>query len=180
MPFAFEKMQIKEVILIKPDVFEDARGFFLETYKNEDFNKFGIKSTFVQDSMSFSKKGVLRGLHFQKEPFQQAKLVSVIKGRIFDVVVDIRRASKTYGKHVFVELSDRNRNMIYIPRGFAHGFLCLEDSLVEYKIDNTYSKIHEFGIAWNDPELGIKWPVSNPMVSEKDSKWPGISSIQDA
>ena len=174
MAFIFERLSIPDVILIKPKVFGDERGFFLETYKQSDFSGFGINGNFVQDNRSFSKKGVLRGLHFQTSPFEQAKLVTAVKGRIFDVAVDIRTASKTFGKYVSVELSETEHNMAYVPRGFAHGFLALEDSIVEYKADNPYSKEHESGIMWNDPKIAIRWPTSNPLISEKDSAWESI------
>ena len=177
MAFIFERLSIPDVVLIKPKVFDDERGFFLETYKQSDFSDFGINSNFVQDNRSFSKKGVLRGLHFQINPLAQAKLVSVAKGRIFDVAVDIRTASKTFGKYVSVELSEAYHNMVYAPRGFANGFIALEDSIVEYKADNLYSKDHESGIIWNDPKIAIKWPINNPQISKKDYAWQNINSL---
>ena len=178
MTFIFERLSIPGVVLIKPEVFNDKRGFFMESYRQSDFSRFGISNIFVQDSRSFSKKGVLRGLHFQTDPFEQGKLVNVVKGRILDVAVDVCRASKTFGKYVSVELSEANRNMVYVPRGFAHGFVALEDSVVEYKVDNPYSKDHESGIMWNDPEVNIKWPISTPLVSEKDSALQSINSLK--
>ena len=177
MAFIFERLSIPDVVLIKPKVFDDERGFFLETYKQSDFSGFGINNTFIQDNRSFSKKGVLRGLHFQTSPFEQAKLVTVVKGRIFDVAVDIRKTSNTFGKYVSTELSEADHNMIYVPRSFAHGFVALEDSIVEYKADNPYSKEHESGIIWNDPKVAIKWPINNPLISEKDSAWKSITSL---
>lgn len=176
MPFEFKRLEIPEIILIRPKVFEDERGFFMETFKKEDFEKFGIKGEFVQDNHSKSKYGVLRGLHFQKKPYEQAKLVRCIKGIIFDVAVDIRRDSKTFGKYVGVILSEFNKLILYVPRGFAHGFLTLSsEAEVVYKVDNKYSPENEGGIIWNDPEINIKWPeIETVILSEKDKKWPTL------
>nr|WP_297480734.1 dTDP-4-dehydrorhamnose 3,5-epimerase [Thermococcus sp.] len=173
--FKFRHLEIPDVILIKPRVFEDDRGFFMETYKKPDFEKAGIKGEFIQDNHSRSKYGVLRGLHFQREPYAQAKIVRVIRGVIYDVAVDLRRDSPTFGKYIEVILSEHNKWQLYIPRGFAHGFVVLSDvAEVVYKVDNVYAPDYEGGIIWNDPELGINWPVDNPIVSEKDKKWPTL------
>ncbi|AFK22083.1 dTDP-4-dehydrorhamnose 3,5-epimerase [Pyrococcus sp. ST04] len=175
MPFEFIPLEIPGVILIKPKVFEDERGFFMETYKRSDFEKAGIKGEFVQDNHSRSKYGVLRGLHFQREPYAQAKIVRVVRGVIFDVAVDLRRNSPTFGKWVGVILSEFNKWQLYIPRGFAHGFVVLSDvAEVVYKVDSVYAPDHEAGIIWNDPDIGIKWPIDNPVLSEKDKKWPTL------
>ncbi|WP_148882943.1 dTDP-4-dehydrorhamnose 3,5-epimerase [Thermococcus aciditolerans] len=176
MPFEFKRLEIPDVILIKPKVFEDERGFFMETYKKSDFEKAGIKGDFVQDNHSRSKYGVLRGLHFQREPYAQAKIVRAVRGAIYDVAVDLRRNSPTFGKWVGAILSEHNKYQLYIPRGFAHGFLVLSDvAEVVYKVDNVYAPDYEGGIIWNDQEIGIDWPIDEPIVSEKDKKWPTLS-----
>ncbi len=178
MPFEFVRLSIPDVILIKPKVFEDERGFFMETYKKSDFEKAGIKCEFVQDNHSKSKYGVLRGLHFQKEPYAQAKIVRCVRGVIYDVAVDLRRNSPTFGKYVAVILSEFNRYMLYIPRGFAHGFLVLSDEAeVIYKVDNEYAPEYECGLIWNDPDVNIPWPIDNPILSEKDRKWPTLREL---
>ena len=166
--FKFTRLSIPEVVLIEPAVFEDERGFFLESYKSSEFFSFGIKDKFVQDNHSKSKKNVLRGLHFQTKPKEQAKLVRCIKGEIFDVAVDIRKKSDTYGKWVGEILSEENRKELYIPAGFAHGFCVLSDAEVVYKSSNEYSQENEGVIAWNDPNIGIEWPIESPIISEKD------------
>ena len=169
MPFEFKRLEIPDVILIKPKVFEDERGFFMETYKKSDFEKAGIKGEFVQDNHSKSKYGVLRGLHFQKGPYAQAKIVRCIRGVIYDVAVDLRKNSPTFGEYVGVLLSEFNKYQLYIPKGFAHGFVVLSDvAEVAYKVDNVYAPDYEGGLIWNDPDVGIKWPIENPIVSEKD------------
>ena len=175
MPFEFKKLEIPDVVLIHPRVFSDARGYFLETYKHSDFSKAGIKEYFVQDNHSKSDKGVLRGLHYQKEPNAQGKLVYCIKGEIFDVAVDIRKGSPTCGKWVGAVLSEANKHMLYIPVGFAHGFCVISDvAEVIYKCTNEYSPEDDRGIIWNDPEINIQWPISDPIVSEKDRKLPAL------
>ncbi len=169
MPFSFLKCEIAGPVIIEPKVFGDNRGFFLESYKKSDFVNNGIDVEFKQDNHSLSSKGVLRGLHFQKPPFAQAKLVKVIKGAVWDVAVDIRKNSPTYKKWIAVELSEDNKKMFFIPEGFAHGFVALTDEVhLTYKCSNEYSPQHDAGIIWNDPELAIKWPLSDPLVSEKD------------
>ncbi|MCQ6254061.1 dTDP-4-dehydrorhamnose 3,5-epimerase [Methanocaldococcus sp.] len=175
MPFKFRRLEIPEVILIEPIVFEDERGFFMETYKYSEFSKFGIKEIFVQDNHSKSKKGVLRGLHYQKNPNAQGKLVRCIRGEIFDVAVDIRKGSPTFGKWVGVILSEENKKMLYIPKGFAHGFCVLsEEAEVIYKCTAEYSPEDDRGIIWNDKDIGIDWPIKNPILSEKDKKHPPL------
>jgi dTDP-4-dehydrorhamnose 3,5-epimerase len=166
------------VILIKPKVFGDERGFFMETYKKEDFEKAGIKGEFVQDNHSRSRYGVLRGLHFQKEPYAQAKIVRCVRGVIFDVAVDLRRDSPTFGKWVGVILSEFNKHQLYIPRGFAHGFCVLSEvAEVVYKVDNKYAPDYEGGVIWNDEDIGIEWPIDEPILSEKDKKWPTLKEL---
>ena len=175
MPFEFKRLEIPDVILITPKVFIDERGFFMETYQKGEFAKARITGEFVQQNHSKSVKGVLRGLHYQKEPYAQAKLVRCIRGEIFDVAVDIRKRSNTFGKYVSAMLSGENKNMLYIPRGFAHGFEVISDEAeVIYSVDNIYSKESEAGIIWNDSNIKIKWPIKNPILSEKDKKWQEI------
>ncbi len=168
---------IEGLIEIYPRIFKDDRGFFLETYNKIAFDKAGIKTVFIQDNQSFSTKGVLRGLHFQKEPYAQAKLVSVISGRVLDVAVDLRKNSPTFGKHVTVMLEAEKRNMLLVPEGFAHGFVALEDSVFSYKCSNVYDKESEAGIIWNDKDLNINWGFDNPLVSEKDIILPAFKDL---
>ncbi len=180
MPFVFKKLEIPGLILIEPKVFKDERGFFLETYKYSEFFSAGIKEHFIQDNHSKSKRGVLRGLHFQKNPKAQAKVVGCIRGEIFDVVVDIREGSPFYGKWVGTILSDENKKQLYTPIGFAHGFCVLsEEAEIIYKCSRDYSPENERGIIWNDPCLNIDWPFNNPMVSEKDSKNPLLKEVDN-
>ena len=162
---------IKDLYVIEPNVFGDSRGYFLESFNLEKFEAAIGRVNFVQDNESCSQKGVLRGLHFQRPPFEQAKLVRVIKGRVLDVAVDLRKDSPTYGEHVAVELSGENKKQFFVPRGFAHGFVVLEDDTIfSYKVDNKYAPDHEGGIMWNDPNLKINWELgeSEPLLSEKD------------
>ncbi len=159
---------IDGLVEIFPRYFEDERGFFFESFNRDVFEQKGLPVNFVQDNQSFSIKGVLRGLHFQKEPFSQGKLVRVVKGRVLDVAVDIRPGSPTFGQYESFELSDKQHNMAYIPEGFAHGFVALEDSIFSYKCTRNYNKASESGIIWNDPDLAIDWGISHPVVSEKD------------
>jgi len=178
MPFTFRELAISGIIVIEPRVFHDERGFFMETYKSEDFVGAGVTTQFVQDNHSRSKYGVLRGLHFQQEPFAQAKLVRCVTGKVFDVAVDVRSGSPTFGKYVSLILSEEKKNMVFIPRGFAHGFAALsEDVEVLYKVDNLFSPEHEKGLIWNDPQLNITWPIASPVLSEKDRQWPTLKEV---
>lgn len=165
------KTEIEGVYIIEPRVFSDARGYFMEAWKQEEFNRHIGRVDFIQDNESKSTFGVLRGLHYQKGELSQAKLVRVIKGRVVDVAVDLRKSSATFGKHVMVELSEDNKRQFFIPRGFAHGFLVLSDEAIfTYKVDNPYAPQAEAGIRWDDPDLGIAWPIdaSQVVTSEKD------------
>ncbi len=181
MPFSFEKGPIDGLCIVKPRVFGDERGFFMETFARKDFEEAGTKMDVVQINHSRSSKGVLRGLHFQRPPYEQAKLVRCLRGEILDVAVDIRAGSETRGNYYSINLSESNRYMLYVPRGFAHGFLALSDLVeVEYVVDNSYAPSHEGGIIWNDPELGINWPVDNPLISEKDKKWPTLRELKNS
>ena len=169
------KTEIEGVFIIEPKVFNDARGYFMEAWKQQEFNEHIGKVDFIQDNESKSSFGVLRGLHYQKGELSQAKLVRVIKGKVLDVAVDIRKSSPTFGKHVMVELSEENKRQFFIPRGFAHGFLVLsEEAIFTYKVDNPYAPQAETGIRWNDPDLAIEWPIdfSQVQTSEKDLKQP--------
>ena len=165
--------KIPDLYIIKPRVFEDDRGYFFESYNKETFLRMGIDQNFVQDNESKSAKGVLRGLHFQKPPFTQGKLVRVMRGSVLDVAVDLRKASPTYGKWASVELTQDNKWMYWVPPGFAHGFVTLEDDTVFfYKCTNVYNKASEGSIRWDDPYLNIDWGIKNPILSEKDKTAP--------
>ena len=171
----FKKTDIEGVYVIEPCVFNDTRGYFFEAWKREEFKANIGDVDFIQDNESKSSYGVLRGLHYQKGELSQAKLVRVIKGKVLDVAVDLRKSSPTFGKHVMVELSDENKRQFFIPRGFAHGFLVLSDEAIfTYKVDNPYAPQSEAGIRWNDPALGIEWPIDpkDVLTSEKDLKQP--------
>lgn len=176
--FIFSKTDIEGVYIIEPKVFGDERGYFMETYKKEEFEKNGLFYDFVQDNQSQSKKGVLRGLHFQKR-FPQTKLVRVLDGEVYDVAVDLRKGSPTYGKYVSTILSGENKKMFLIPKGFAHGFLVLSDSATfAYKVDDIYHPEDESGFKWNDPDIGVEWPLSSKLIlSEKDK---GLLSFKEA
>ena len=206
MPFNFSCLAIPDVIVIEPTVFPDDRGFFMESYKYSEFSAFGIKEHFVQDNHSRSTKGVLRGLHYQRSPKAQGKLVRVVVGEIFDVGVDIRLAraiekdlpygiremrifhgvkdiswakgSPTYGRWVGERLSAENKRMLYIPPGFAHGFCVLSEvAEVLYKTTEEYAPEHDAGIIWNDHEIGIEWPIEHPILSPKDAALPRLSEV---
>ena len=179
MGFEFERQEIEDVILVKPKVFGDNRGFFMESYKQSEFEQNGIKNVFIQDNHSKSTKGVLRGLHYQAAPYAQAKLVRCSKGRIYDVAVDIRPESKTFGKYVKVELSEDNKYMLFLPRGFAHGFVALSDEVeLLYKADNEYAPNHDRGVLWSDKDINIDWEIDfEPILSEKDKKQPTLKEI---
>ncbi len=164
------KTGIEGLLEIIPEVYHDKRGWFLEFYKEEPFHSHGIPYKFTQENISFSQKGVIRGLHFQLAPWQQAKLVSVLSGKVMDVVVDLRKGSPTFGKTHTCVLDAEQHNLLMVPEGFAHGFAALEDSLFLYKSSNVYNRDFESGIVWNDPHLNIQWPFENHMLSEKDKK----------
>jgi dTDP-4-dehydrorhamnose 3,5-epimerase len=179
MSFVFKKLSIPEVILVEPKLYSDNRGFFFESFKEEDFFSIGI-TKMIQDNFSHSIYGVVRGLHYQKNPKAQAKLVTVFDGKIFDVAVDIRKNSPTYGKWVSEILSCENHKSLYIPEGFAHGFCVLsKEADVLYKVSNEYSLENEGGIIWNDPTINIPWSVEKPIISEKDSQLPLLENSEN-
>lgn len=171
------RCEIEGLCVVEPSVFGDDRGYFMETYNYNDFKAEGLDMVFVQDNQSMSVKGVLRGLHYQKQ-FPQGKLVRVVNGKVFDVAVDLRTGSETYGKWFGVELSGENKKMFYIPEGFAHGFVVLSDEAVfAYKCTDFYHPGDEGGILWSDPEIGVEWPIepdAKLIISEKDQKWGGL------
>jgi dTDP-4-dehydrorhamnose 3,5-epimerase len=178
--FRFTRLEVPDVILIEPTVFEDARGCFLETYKRGEFLAAGIPDVFVQDNYSHSVYRVLRGLHYQKPPHAQGKLIAAIGGEIFDVAVDIRPGSRTYGRWTSTTLSETNRRLLYIPPGFAHGFcVCSAHAHVIYKVTAEYAPDFEHGIAWNDPDLAIPWPIDDPIVSAKDARLGPFRRVTD-
>ena len=174
------KTKIPGVVIIEPRLFPDARGYFFESFSKREFEEKVGKIEFVQDNESKSSYGVLRGLHFQKPPYAQSKLVRVVKGAVLDVAVDIRKGSPTFGQHVAVELTEDNHRQFFIPRGFAHGFAVLTDEVIfQYKCDNFYAPASEGAIAWDDPDLGIDWrvPAEKVILSEKDKKHPRLKEI---
>jgi dTDP-4-dehydrorhamnose 3,5-epimerase len=176
------KTKFKDISIIRPTVFKDERGFFLETYNREEFAEVGITDEFVQDNVSHSAKGVIRGLHYQSKN-AQGKLVRVLRGKIFDVVVDIRNGSPSYGHHLGIELDAQDAGMLFVPVGFAHGFMALKDATeVMYKVTDFYSPQYDAGLRWNDPDLSIPWPlaaygIANPIVSSKDTVLPILRNI---
>jgi dTDP-4-dehydrorhamnose 3,5-epimerase len=175
VPIEFRRLAIPGVILVEPKMFGDERGFFLEAYKHSEFVRAGISEHFVQDNHSRSSRGVLRGLHYQKNPKAQGKLVRCVQGRIFDAAVDIRSGSPTYGRWIGMELSGENPAMLYIPPGFAHGFLTLSETAeVLYKCTEEYSAADDRGIIWNDPDISISWPTEAPVLSGKDRGHPRL------
>ena len=179
MPFTFENLALPGLVLVRSRIIGDERGFFVENYKKSDFYNAGITESFVQDNHSKSTKGVLRGLHYQKDPHAQGKLVRCIAGRVLDVGVDIRKGSATFGKWAAAELSAENAHMLYLPPGFAHGFLVLSDTAeVMYKCTTEYSAAHDSGIIWNDPEIGVNWGITAPLLSPKDQKFPMLKDAQ--
>ena len=175
----FIKTDIKDVYIIEPKIFGDERGYFMETYKKDDFDKMGLFYNFVQDNQSKSKRGVLRGLHFQRK-YPQTKLVRVLDGEVFDVAVDLRKDSPTYGKYIAVILSSENKKMFLIPKGFAHGFLVLSDSATfAYKVDEVYHPEDEGGFRWDDPDIGVEWPLNGePLLSDKDKNLPSFKKAK--
>ena len=181
MPFTFTKAPIEGLVIIEPMAFPDERGFFMESYKQSDFEKAGILGPFVQDNHSRSRRGVLRGLHFQRPPHAQGKLVRVSRGRAWDVAVDLREGSPTFGKYFALELSESNRLMFWIPAGFAHGFLALEDDTeLQYKCTAEYNAASDGGLRWNDPDIAIAWPDIGipPLVSAKDAALPTLREVR--
>lgn len=166
-----ETIFIDGPLVITPKVFKDPRGYFMESYNKQSYSNIGIDEDYVQDNQSLSEKGILRGLHFQAPPFDQGKLVRVIKGAVLDVIVDIRKNSPTYGKHYAIELTEDNFKTFWVPSGFAHGFTTLADQTIfSYKCTNYYNQASEGGLMWNDPDLGIDWGIQNPILSDKDTK----------
>lgn len=180
MPSNFIASEIPDVLVIEPKIFEDNRGFFMETYKETEFAEKGIPSL-VQENHSMSSEGVLRGLHYQLPPHAQGKLVRVVAGKIYDVAVDIRKGSKYYGKWVGMELSAENKKMLWVPEGFAHGFLTLEDGTeVVYKTSSEYAPEAERSIIWNDPSLAIDWPTKQPTLAAKDASAPALKNADNS
>ena len=172
------KFEIEGVLEFIPRVFEDERGYFFESYSKRTFDEYLPGIDFVQDNQSFSTKGTVRGLHFQREPFAQGKLVRVISGSALDVLVDLREGSKTYGKHLTIELSAEKQNLVYVPVGFAHGFSALEDVVFSYKCTDLYDKASEGGVIWNDPDLNIRWNIQKPILSNKDQNGFSFKEIR--
>jgi dTDP-4-dehydrorhamnose 3,5-epimerase len=170
---------IKDLIILEPRVFEDERGYFFESYNTNTLSDLGFNHRFIQDNVSKSIKGVIRGLHFQKGAYAQGKLVQVLSGAVLDVAVDLRSDSKTYGQHFSVELNDQNKRLFYIPEGFAHGFLTLTDNTIfSYKCTNLYNKESEGGLMWNDPSLCIDWGIDDPILSEKDLEYIDFNNFK--
>lgn len=173
-----EKLEIEGLLIIRPAVFEDDRGYFFEAFNAAKFKQAGLQTNFVQDNLSKSSKDVLRGLHFQNPPYAQGKLVSVLRGAVLDVAVDIRKNSPTYGQYYSIVLSEKNKTQFYIPPGFAHGFKTLEDNTIfSYKCTELYNKESEGSIKWDDQELGIDWEANNPIISEKDQIAPSFTEL---
>ena len=180
MSFSFESLEIPDVILIKTKSFSDIRGYFVDIFRSSMFENSNIKTKFIQDSFSHSKKGVIRGLHYQNFQNRQAKLIMVLSGEIFDILVDIRKNSPTYGKSITKILSDKDHDILYAPEGFAHGFCVLSDNAnVLYKMSSEYTLESQRGIIWNDPDLAIQWPISNPILSEKDQLLPTLKNAEN-
>lgn len=174
MPFSFGGTDIDGLKVITRKSFGDERGYFTELYKNSEFAKNGIGEKFEQENLSFSRKGVIRGMHYQLPPHAQGKLVSVIRGKIMDVAIDIRSGSASFGRYFKIELSEENRKSLWIPCGFAHGFAAIEDSIVLYRTTSEFSPEDERGIIWNDPGIGIEWPEDDHIISQKDSGYPTL------
>ena len=164
---------------IEPDIYHDNRGYFMESFQLNKLQEKGINGPFVQDNQSYSVKGVLRGLHFQKQPYSQGKLVSVAFGKVLDIAVDIRRSSPTFGQYYSCLLDDEKHNLLYVPEGMAHGFLALEDALFVYKCTRFYHQPSEAGIIWNDPDLAIDWGKNDPIISEKDTRLPRFQEVME-
>lgn len=180
MPFKFKDTKLKDVKIVIPQVFRDERGFFMETYGEKDFKENGIEADFIQDYHSKSGHGVLRGLHYQKGEHAQGKLVKCTQGTIMDVIADLRKDSETFGETLKVILSEHNKKMLWVPKGFSHGFYTLSETAeAQYKVDNDYAPNQEAGIAWNDPELNIDWPTEDPKLSDKDQEWPTLEEAKE-
>lgn len=180
MAFRFQPLEIREVTLIETTIFADNRGFFAEIFREEAFRRLGLETSFPQDNFSSSQRNVLRGLHYQLEPYAQGKLVIALYGEIFDCAVDLRRGSPTFGRWVGINLSARAGKLLYIPPGFAHGFCVLSDyAVVMYKVTKDYNPSAERGIIWNDPQIGIKWPIESPILSEKDALLPTLDKADN-
>lgn len=176
----FKELTLKGLVLVEPRVYSDERGFFFERYRNDEFRKRGLNVDFVQDNISYSKKNVLRGMHFQAGEAAQDKLVWAGRGEVLDVAVDVRRDSETFGRWESVVLSEKNNHALFIPKGFAHGFAALTDGVhVFYKVSHVYSAEHDTGIRWDDPDIGIEWPVIYPIVSEKDQELPFLKDAKE-
>lgn len=171
------KTHLAGLLELRPKLFYDERGYFFESFNSILFQQLCLPEVFVQDNQSFSKKGVIRGLHLQLEPHAQGKLVKVMTGKVLDIVVDVRPSSDTFGKHARIVLDATANNLLWVPPGFAHGFTALEDSIFHYKCTANYNKAAELGIMWNDPTLGIDWEVEHPLVSEKDKQLPDFSTF---
>lgn len=177
-----ERTPLADVLIVEPDIFGDDRGYFLETYNRQRYEEAGIQATFVQDNLSKSMRGTLRGLHFQRPPFEQGKLISVVAGSVFDVAVDLRRSSSTYGRWFGLTLSGTDKKQLWIPPGFAHGFLALEDDTIfSYKCTNFYSPAHDGGILWNDSDIAITWPMNSDdlILSAKDQRQPRLRDLPE-
>ncbi|MCK4544557.1 dTDP-4-dehydrorhamnose 3,5-epimerase [candidate division WOR-3 bacterium] len=173
------KPKIKDLIVISPDVFKDDRGYFFECFSKSKYSVIGIDLSFVQDNESYSRKNVIRGLHFQCNPYAQGKLIRVIKGSILDIAVDIRKASPTFGNYFSIELNDINKKQLWIPPGFAHGYAVLSNEVIlTYKCTAYYNPSSEITIIWNDPDIGIEWGINNPIISEKDKKGKRLKDIK--
>jgi dTDP-4-dehydrorhamnose 3,5-epimerase len=180
MTFSFKNLSICDVVLIEAQSFPDDRGYFFESFKESEFSANGIDTKFVQDNFSHSVRGVLRGLHYQKNPKAQSKLVTALRGEIFDVAVDIRQNSPTFGKWIGEILSEKNHKSLYIPEGFAHGFCVISETAdILYKVNNEYSPENERGIIWNDPQINITWPIDTPILHEKDSVLPVLKNVDN-
>lgn len=174
------KTTLEGVLEIYPKIFNDQRGYFFESYREDWLHAEGVTEKWIQDNQSFSQKGTVRGLHFQRGEFAQAKLVRVIQGKVLDVAVDLRKDSPTFGKSFSTILDTEKHNLLFVPRGFAHGFSVLEDAVFVYKCSNYYNKQSEGGILWNDPALEIDWMVDQPIISEKDEDWPSLGEFRNS
>lgn len=180
MPFTFKQLEIPGLVLVEPERIGDGRGFFVELYKSSEFESNGLPTTFVQDNLSHSTRGVLRGLHYQLHPHAQGKLVMALSGRIFDVAADIRRGSPTYGRWLGLELTSENGLMFYVPPGFAHGFCVLSDeAILLYKVTDEYAPECERGIIWNDPQIAVEWPIAEPLLSPRDVALPPLHEAEN-